>query len=381
MSQAVSSEKNPKNSDSTLERKNPKADFIGQKEMREVNKREKSRLRSVRKGFLILMAIFLVGAFINFFIRLPQVAQKLNAAAKPLPSSFFKQTNLGKNYRENYLYVAYSDRIREVKLLSISPSDDDLIMITIPVNLYTNLPGRTLTKFEDFKPVENNFDGLLLQIQDLLAIPLDAVIVNTDSQISLNEDTLESIRKSSKFPLTSLPALIGYLRDNIYTNLTAVDVINVASHLRNLREDKVFTYTLDGFDFELEVNRKKFKAFDTTKIDGFLRKILPEDQILQTPVAVEVRNSTSVSGLGNQVGRFISNQGGQVVFVGNSELPAKRSATYVFDDKDKLLNRLKFLKVPAQQASRDNFNLETRGDVLVVLGQDYLDNFGLLKPK
>lgn len=339
------------------------------------HKGERAFRRRLRFGIASLVIIFLFGSFLNFIFRVQHFGTNLNFITRPFLSKHFNKSSLSSTYRNNILFISQTEGTKAVRLLSYEPVEKELTMIDVPIDSYLNLPGRAVFLLKGYQPEESNYDEILLQIQDLFALPLDAVIVSHDPNLTLTEDQIQQLRQSTQFSINKIPLALDFFQNKAQTNLSSWDCITLLGYLRSLRADKISTYTLEGYDFELKVDKRTYKALDLVKVDGLIRKVVPERAILKQPVAVEIRNATEVSGLGNQLNRYLTNLGAQVIFVGNTPALAKKSAFYEFEERKVLNDRLGFLKVGVQKADRENFNLDTRADLLLVIGQDYLDTF------
>ena len=124
------------------------------------------------------------------------------------------------------------------------------------------------------------------------------------------------------------------------------------------------------------------KSWQTTRLDltgqiGRLDQIVNENlfdsQLAKEAIAIAVLNASGEAGEANLVTRLITNLGGHVVTIGNSDQPEEQSEIWVGSDDLKNSVTLKFLKAilgPVPVKLESNL-LQYRSDIVVVVGRDY----------
>ena len=82
--------------------------------------------------------------------------------------------------------------------------------------------------------------------------------------------------------------------------------------------------------------------------------------------SVVIINTTSVSGLGLQVGRFVKNMGGKVVQISTENIPRKKSEILYNGEKTYTVERLN--RIFGFKLSR--VDRELVGDITIIIGED-----------
>ena len=122
------------------------------------------------------------------------------------------------------------------------------------------------------------------------------------------------------------------------------------------------------------------KAFQTSRLDlsgqmGRIDQIVNEslfDQVIaREAVPVAVLNATGVAGEANQVARLITNLGGQVVTIGNSEEDKEESEIWIVSDDLKSSATLAFLEsiLGSVSVKIEPKVIEYRADIVVIVGK------------
>ena len=124
------------------------------------------------------------------------------------------------------------------------------------------------------------------------------------------------------------------------------------------------------------------KAFQTSRLDlsgqmGRIDQIVNEslfDQVIaREAVPVAVLNATGVAGEANQVARLITNLGGQVVTIGNSEAGQDESEIWIVSDDLKSSVTLAFLEsiTGTKNVKVEPKAIQYRADIVVIVGKRY----------
>ena len=156
----------------------------------------------------------------------------------------------------------------------------------------------------------------------------------------------------------------------------------------NLFGLKVSAYRVEGktnlswWD-SLRINwLNRTKAYQTSRLDlsgqmGRIDQIVNEslfDQVIaREAVPVAVLNATGVAGEANQVARLITNLGGQVVTIGNSEAGQDESEIWIVSDDLKSSVTLAFLEsiTGTKNVKVEPKAIQYRADIVVIVGKRY----------
>jgi len=180
-------------------------------------------------------------------------------------------------------------------------------------------------------------------IQEYFAVPLQGAII------------LESLRcqKSPKFCLDKI--LLESLLGKVKTDFSFSDLLILWWRVKRT----------SWFNFK-EV---KIKDLEQKKLDNLLTKIFLDEKVSQENLAISVFNSTDFPGLGNQGARIITNFGGRVISVGNSDL--KKNSLLKSPKEVANSYTVKILKNVFQAKWEEGEVEGGRADIEVYLGEDY----------
>ena len=109
-----------------------------------------------------------------------------------------------------------------------------------------------------------------------------------------------------------------YLNNNVHSSLSPLSLATLFYRAKMVRFDKSKSKDLADFMTEATMDNQKFPTLDILQLDNYLKEVLAEPKILGDLAKIEVRNSTSKSGLASLATRVITNLGGDVVYTGNS---------------------------------------------------------------
>ena len=109
------------------------------------------------------------------------------------------------------------------------------------------------------------------------------------------------------------------------------------------------------------------------RLDQIVNENLFDSQLAKEAIAIAVLNASGEAGEANLVTRLITNLGGHVVTIGNSDQQREKSEIWVGSAGLKNSVTLKFLKAilgPVPVKLESNL-LQYRSDIVVVVGRDY----------
>ncbi|MDQ3239330.1 MAG: LytR C-terminal domain-containing protein [bacterium] len=123
---------------------------------------------------------------------------------------------------------------------------------------------------------------------------------------------------------------------------------------------------------ETDIDGATIIKTDFNKLDSYIKKIFQNTNMLDEKANISIENGTTTSGLGNKVSRLITNMGGVVVSVGNSEIIQDETIIKINDKKwidSSTLNKI--TKTLPQSKLSSQLNEDNRTDILIILGKDY----------
>jgi len=236
---------------------------------------------------------------------------------------------------ENQLnFVVQTDKIR---VFSYQPQTEVLNILTIDNKIH--LP--VARGFGDYPISSISFLGeqegigggelLKLSLQGFLAVPVDGYIVQKQKAEENSQD--QSLEEANLLPL-----FYCLLKNRCQTNFTAKDLVVIGLNFSRLKVSQIKT-----FDFkqtgvvraEVLPDQSKILKPDQAKIDQLSVKFFADSQVLEEGVTVSLYNSTSKSGLAQEVGRLVRNLGAEVINTGNVGEEISQSVIYYKNEKIK----------------------------------------------
>lgn len=189
-------------------------------------------------------------------------------------------------------------------------------------------------------------------IGKFLKIPIDGSI-KFRKQIDFleKEDGVESILRNSLVNLNSID-----------TDLTFIDLIRLWYFVKTQPSHVIISKELEDLS-KKGVNQEY-------AIDKLSSKLFSDYTVLSEKLTIQIVNGTNISGLGNRLARFISNNGGNVVSVLTSEKDLEKSQILYNGELFYTYKRLyKILGFPLEKSQSVVIS-----DVIIIIGKDSKDS-------
>jgi hypothetical protein len=125
---------------------------------------------------------------------------------------------------------------------------------------------------------------------------------------------------------------------------------------------------------EADIDQTQIIKTDFNKLDTYIKRTFQSSAMQEEKANITIENGTQITGLGSKVSRLITNMGGIVVSVGNSEKEYSKTEVVINDKKwidSETVSRIK-KAIPEVQIS-SNIKSDNRTDVLLILGNDYAE--------
>jgi hypothetical protein len=329
------------------------------------NRRGKS---SVNLAFVALGLILLVIILGKFF-------QLLGGLTKP----FSADTLVKKEYSwDGKSAINLAIKGKDVEVASFDPSSQKLTLLKIPKDAYFELPKGFGTwrvgaiyelGQEEDPPVGSEL--LKTSLAKLMGLPIDGFV-----EYKGDQPFKEVVEEWHSNPLK----ILGFIKES-KTDLSPLEAIGVYRAISSVRADKVVTLDTAQSDItqsKLLPDSSRVLGVDTIRLDLYVRDKMPDSQILAQAVPVGILNGTSHPGLGQDVARIITNMGGNVIFVNNTE--SLQSVTVVVSkEKSHTATRLMEVFAPSclkgKCAILDSKVSLQRAQINIVLGEDYYQKY------
>lgn len=327
----------------------------------------------------ILILLIIIGRFLTFLISLQ----------KPISSEFETGKKYSWDEKSNYNVALISNKDSDnpdISVVSIKPAESKVVVLHLSPNIYAELPKsygnwRLGSVYalgqEETKP---NGAALLKQtLTKLLALPIDGIIMLPDStEFKSTEELVESFRKNA------IPDIF-YL-SKVESDLTKWEGIKLYQALSKVRADKV-----DSLNFErstiteskLLPDSSRVLGVNTIRLDLFIRDKLSDPTMVNENMTVAIFNATDKPGLGQEVGRFITNMGGSVIILQNLDQKQEKTSLVVTPSQldpetSKSVTYQRLAQFFAPQCLNKLCTLqsnkieESRATLNIIIGQDFL---------
>lgn len=279
-----------------------------------------------------------------------------------------------------------SDEKLSLDLISIHPKDDKVIILNLPMELYLDVPKSfgswPLGSVYKLGQSEKNMGGQLtaLSVAKLVGLPVDGLLIFKPHGQNSSNDLISTLHKN---PVN----IISFLK-NAHGNLSPVQTLKVLWLLSQVRSDKIINLNLADSEItesKLLPDSSRVLGVDSTKMDYFVRTKMADEAILDEGASIAIFNATNYTGLAQEVSRMVTNMGGNVILVTNTE-QTLQSTRIIWQGENQIQSKsdsLTYLRLGRIFAPNCLKNLCTSDDIKIknsraminiVLGADYFKN-------
>lgn len=142
----------------------------------------------------------------------------------------------------------------------------------------------------------------------------------------------------------------------IKKNLSLFDLLKLSLYSASLNNEKI--------------TEESVSKDDNEKLKEISESFFKDPKIVGEKLSIQIINSTSVSGLGNRLARYISNMGGQVVLVKSSQEEAKNSVILYQEPSYTAKKLSEKLEISLKKDENNSIS-----DVKIIIGKDRQDLF------
>lgn len=252
----------------------------------------------------------------------------------------------------------------ETILASFKP-EESLTLIPIPKGTYLEVThgyGKyRVEAISSLGEIEKRENLLKETIQENLGVPVEGWIniVNSKLKIVNSKETL-------------LNKLGEQIRSVGKTNFSPWDLIRLWWKIRKVKGGEVEVVDLAKLNVFSEIKLADGTTVfepDPARLDPVMQKFLPDFALKKENLSIEVLNGTLHPGLAEKGARLLTNIGGEVVAVGNSEEASQKSK--VKSPKSKrnsyTISKIKRIFTAEWEEKKE----EGRAEITVILGEDY----------
>ncbi|NBO22042.1 LytR family transcriptional regulator [bacterium] len=313
--------------------------------------RKKSKLISKFKSILVysFISIFVIGFLVNTF--LSNILEYSFALAQTSEKIDFKSS-------EKYpIIIIGKNSIGEIKGFDLIIFDKNLKKV-IEYNLSSKLVFESLDEQKNIEEILTQYkkDQQSLDIEKLKKIIEDNIALGVGDVFISNENEYKTLK-------------------NVVTGRASIfELWEIKESLHLPLRDLYLMYS-----FSKNLEFKDFKKYDISSfssLDSSLRENYLDSVIGKDGLSISIVNATGVSGLARELGRLLSNQGGRVVDLANSNDVSKESKV-IFKSKTDSVKKIADVigistLTPASEVGYTYPEI-IKSDIVVVIGLDKVE--------
>jgi hypothetical protein len=353
-----------------------------------VQKKQKlpnSKPTNLKLAFLalgILILLLIIGRFLTFLISLQ----------KPISSEFQNQKKYSWNKESSYnlAFVSKAEtQDPDISVVSIHPAGQKATILHLSSNIYTDVPkgyGKwRLGSVYALGNEENPPIGaslLKMTLTRLLALPIDGIVMLPNSTaFNSTEEVVESFRKNF------IPDLF-YL-SKIESDLTKWEGLQLYGALSGIRADKIASLDFERStitESKLLPDSSRVLGVNTVRLDLFIRDKLADQKIVEENMPIAIFNATNQTGLAQEVARFVTNLGGNVIIMQNLDTKEQKSNVVITSqtntsDIQKSISYQRVAQLIAPHCLNNDCNttnakiLSSRAVINIVVGEDFVSRW------
>lgn len=354
------------------------------------SKKSKKVFISKPKSGTAKLAFYALGILFSLLI-LAKLLGFLTSLNKPISPDLGQKNHQWDGKSAISVAVTSLEDPSQVSVVSYYPKEEKTVVLNLSDQTYIDLPkgygnwrlGSIYQLGQEESPA---IGGQLLKmsLSKLLGLPIEGVILTKGIK-----DQPEDLVKDKKNPI-SLFMFIS----NIKTDLTPLEVFRFSKALADVRADKVISLDLESSDItesKLLADSSRVLGVDTIKLDLFVREKMSDSSLLEEGYPVAIYNATEYQGIAQEASRVVTNLGGNVVMITNTDSFQEKSSVVLVcnsdlcpdkGDKDRFLDSATYKKLVASFAAnctkkrcetQDPKVLASRAQINIILGKDFFD--------
>lgn len=256
-------------------------------------------------------------------------------------------------------------------IVNLSTEEKKLSMLSLPETLYLAASGNfgdyPLSSIYHLGEIEGKGGKLLsASLENFLGIPIDGFISSDEEkQIKSAEEMKKFLRK----------AMIKKFSGKLVSNLSLIDLGRLWWFLvkETGTESNFFDLAELGITGEKTLaDETKVLTAEKEKIDFWIKKIFGEKRMAEEGIEIEIINGTQHESLAANLARSVTNLGGRIVSLGNSDGPQAVSLIRYSQEKIAESYTLARLVTISGFCIEKKADLGTsRSQVQIILGEDY----------
>lgn len=218
-------------------------------------------------------------------------------------------------------------------VLSVNNGSGEVSLTLIPKDTYIEVPGGfgwyRAGAVWDLGQIENAGGNLLLRsLRSFLGAPIDSWVGWKNLRVDLDTTHKEKIIRR----LTTALSPVNF-RSSLQTDFDILDRTLLWWKLRQLRGDRLTIIDLKDKGIlvdEILPDGSTAMRAEADLVDKISQTLFFEKMVKQQELPIHIYNGTQVTGLGNKIGRLLTNIGYKVTGISNAERNAPRCSIRVY---------------------------------------------------
>ncbi len=276
--------------------------------------------------------------------------------------------------------VDENDYVHEARLVAIDQDDHTVKELVLPEDTNIHLPYglkdfklKSLYKIAQLEKPNNPLPLIKQTLTDYFGVStknLYVVMDGTESQPMYEWLT-------NPFTMFHLAFDPDWTQAHFTGNASRWDMLSLARTIQSIPDQQKTSITILDNDIgtvETDVDNSKNIVTDQNKLDSYIRKAFENKDLVDEKANISIQNATSTQGLARGVARIITNMGGIVIDLHNSEVEKETTVITVSDKKWlQSVTMQKIVKSLPNSKTEVITTSETisKSDITITLGKDY----------
>jgi hypothetical protein len=333
------------------------------------NPEKKSNVKLALIALFVLFLFIVIGKFFNF---LGNLSQPLGISS----NSFYYSWDT--RMSNNVLFVSLKNPEEPlIYLVNFDPKNKQTVILHFSNQIYASLPkdygtwrlGSVYQLGQEEHP-QVGVKLLRMSISSLIGQPVDGVII-----LGQENDPQKLMENWRQNPISMIQFFT-----QIKTDLRPLDIFKYLTALSTIRSDKIESIDLSKSSItksQLLPDSSRVLGVDTIRFDLFIREKMADPLMLEEGQSIAIFNATEHPGLAQEAARIVTNLGGNVIIIGNTQTLIKKSLVTTEDSKTATFERLSETFAPEclkkKCVTNDDKITNSRAQVNVIIGEDYYE--------
>lgn len=268
--------------------------------------------------------------------------------------------------------------IQNASLIAIDKEEHTIKQLTLPENTSIHLPYglkdfklKSLYKMAEMEQPNNPLSLIKQTLTDYFGVSTKNIYV------LFNNSELQSFYEwiSNPYNMFQLAFNADWTTNNVTGNTSRWEMLQLASTIKNIPDQNKSSISILENDIgtkETTIDNTESIITDQNRLDTYIKRAFENKNIIEEKANIIIANATSTQGLARSAARIITNMGGIVVDLQNSETESQETKIIISDNK--WLHSVTLQKI-VKSLPHSNIttitNSESKSDITIILGKDY----------